>query len=245
MTVSEDTDNYPIAPPPIIAATLIQRPRRPGLWRAAGTLLIIWGVVGMVLLALFFNGFAGPISDINNMAASLEQQRAAGVAAIEKAKTTIDKTATGVRGMDTSLADAKAAIDRASGIATNVGNTMSGLASAMQIQIFGLQPLASLSSGFSDASTQLQGLSTDLATIGTSLDSNRDDAQAVAQSLDDLSSSLNDFKTAVNGGPQLDDVAKSLDSLRIGILALLAWLGALAIGAVAAGIGCFVVARGE
>jgi hypothetical protein len=115
----------------------------------------------------------------------------------------------------------------------------------MQVSIFGLQPLAGLSSGFSDAATQLDGLSTDLTTIGQSLDSNRDDAQAVAQSLDDLSSSLTDLKTAVSAGPQLDDVAKSLDSLRIGILALLAWLGALAIGAVVAGIGCFVVARGE
>lgn len=245
MTVSEDTDNYPIAPPPIISATLVQRPRRPGMWRFAGTALIVWGVVGMVLLALFFNGLAGPISDVNDMAASLAAQRTAAVAAIDHAKTTIEKTATGVRGLDTSLADAKAAIDRASGIATNVSTTMSGLADKMQLQIFGLQPLAGLSSGFSDAATQLNGLSTDLSTIGQSLAANQDDAQAVAQSLDDLSSSLADFTTAVNAGPQLDDVAKSLDSLRIGILALLAWLGALAIGAVAAGIGCWVVARGE
>jgi uncharacterized protein YoxC len=245
MTVSEDTDNYPIAPPPIITATLVQRPRRPGVWRIGGTFLIAWGVVGMVLLALFFNGLAGPIADINDMAASIATQRAAALAAIDNAKTTIDKTATGVRGMETSLADAKAATDRAAGLATNLGTSMSGLADAMQVNIFGLQPLAGLSSGFSDTATQLGGLSTDLSTIGESLDSNRDDAQAVAQSLDDLSTSLGDFRTAVNSGPQLNDVAKSLDSLRIGILALLAWLGALAIFAVVAGIGCFVVARGE
>jgi hypothetical protein len=245
MTVSEDTDNYPIAPPPIIATTLVQRTRRPGAWRAVGAALIAWGVVGIVLLALFFNGMAGPIADINSMADSLAAQRAAAVTAIDKAKDTIDQTATGVRGMDTSLADAKAATDRASSIATDVGTTMSDLATKMQIEIFGLQPLAGLSSGFSNAATQLGGLSTDLAAIGESLDANRDDAQAVAQSLDDLSTALTDFRTAVNGGPQLDDVAHSLDSLRIGILALLAWLGVLAIGAVVAGIGCFVVARGE
>jgi uncharacterized phage infection (PIP) family protein YhgE len=245
MTISEDTDNYPIAPPPIIAATLVQRPRRPGLWRVAGTALIIWGVVGMVLLALFFNGFARPIADLNNMAASLETQRAAAVAAIDKAKSTIDQTATGVRGMDSSLSDAKAATDRASSIANDVSASMADLADKMQINIFGLQPLAGLAPGFSNAATQLSGLSTDLATIGQSLDSNRDDAQAVAQSLDELSTSLADFKTAVNSGPQLDDVARSLDSLRIGILALLAWLGALAVGSIVAGIGCFVVARGE
>jgi hypothetical protein len=245
MTVSEDTDNYPIAPPPIIAATLVQRPRRPGVWRAVGAFLIAWGVVGMILLALFFNGLAGPIADLNNMAASLEAQRAAAVKAIDNAKDTIDQTATSVRGMDTSLADAKAATDRAASIANDVSSTMADLADSMQINILGLQPLAGLAPGFSNAATQLGGLSTDLSTIGTSLDSNRDDAQAVAQSLDELSSSLTDFKTAVNAGPQLDDVARSLDSLRIGILALLAWLGALAIGAVVAGIGCFVVARGE
>jgi hypothetical protein len=244
MTVSEDTDNYPISPPPIIV-TQVERRRRPGLWRAVGTALIAWGVVGIVLLALFFNGFAGPISDLNTMADSLEAQRTAALEAIDSARDTIDQTAVGVRGMDTSLADAKAAVDRASGIATDVGETMGGLAQAMQVTIFGLQPLAGLSTGFSDAATQLGGLSTDLATIGESLDANRDDAVAVAASLDDLSSALTDFRTAVDAGPQLDDVARSIDSLRMGILALLAWLGALAVGSVAAGIGCWVAARGD
>jgi hypothetical protein len=244
MTVSEDTDNYPIAPPPIIVTT-VERRRRPGAWRIAGTALIAWGVVGLVLLALFFNGLAGPISELNTMAASLEAQRTAALEAIDSARATIDQTALGVRGMDTSLGEAKAAVDRASSIATGVGETMSGLAQGMQVSIFGIQPLAGLSSGFSNAATQLGGLSTDLASVGQALDSNRDDAQAVAQSLDDLSSALTDFRTAVNSGPQIDDVVRSLDSLRIGILALLAWLGALALGAVAAGIGCWVVARGD
>ena len=211
----------------------------------AGTALIAWGVVGLVLLALFFNGLAGPISELSNMAASLATQRTAALEAIDSARATIDKTATGVRGMDSSLGDAKAAVDRASSIATGVGDTMGGLAQAMQVSIFGLQPLAGLSGGFSDAATQLGGLSTDLGAIGASLDANRGDAVAVAQSLDDLSSSLADFRTAVNAGPQIDEVVRSLDSLRIGILALLAWLGALALGAVAAGIGCWVVARGD
>ena len=245
MTVSEDTDSYPIAPPPIIAATLVQRPRRPGMWRVAGTALIAWGIVGMVLLTLFFSGLAAPLADINNMATSLDTQRTAALEALDSARETIDKTAVGVRGMDSSLADAKAAIDRASSIASSIGSTMGGLADAMQITIFGLQPLSGLSGGFSDAETQLGGLATDLETIGQSLDANRDDAQAVAESLDGLSTALADFGEAVNAGPQLDDVVRSLDSLRIGILALLAWLGALAVGAIAAGIGCFVVARGD
>ena len=244
MTVSEDTDNYPIAPPPIIV-TNVERRRRPGPLRIAGTALIAWGVVGLVLLALFFNGLAGPISELSTMAASLEAQRAAALEAIDKATASVDQAATGVRGMDTSLADAKAAVDRASSISNGVGDTMNGLAQGMQVSIFGLQPLAGLSGGFSDAGTQLKGLSTDLAAIGQSLDANSDDAQAVAQSLDELSIALTDFHTAVDSGPQLDGLAHSLDSLRIGILALLAWLGALALGAVAAGIGCWVVARGD
>ena len=102
-------------------------------------------------------------------------------------RATIDKTATGVRGMDTSLGDAKAAVDRASSIATGVGDTMGGLAQAMQVNIFGLQPLAGLSGGFTDAATQLGGAVDRPGRIGASLDSNRDDAAAVAQSLDDLS----------------------------------------------------------
>ncbi len=86
MTISEDTDNYPIAPPPIIATLVADGRGDQAYGVLAGTALIIWGVVGMVLLALFFNGLAGPIADLNNMAASLETQRAAAVAAIDKAK---------------------------------------------------------------------------------------------------------------------------------------------------------------
>ena len=101
-----------------------------------------------------------------------------------------------------------------------------------------------LAGGFTNSAAQLTELSTDLGIIGNSLNSNRNDAVMVATSLDGLGASLDKLRDAVASGPHLDQATKALDTVRMGILALLIWLGVLAVGAILAGVGCWVVARG-
>jgi len=204
-----------------------------------GLALLGYGVSGLIVLGIAANTLAAPIAQLDAITASVEAQRTAALQSIESASEMVDQTGAAVRGMDQSLADAKAATDRSSSIALGVAASMNQLADAMTLTLFGVQPLIGLEPGFSSSATQLALLATDLSTIGQALDSNRQDALTVAASLDQLATSLDALKTAVSAGPELGGIGASLDSFRMGVLALVVWLAILAIGSILAGLGCW------
>jgi len=237
-------DETVVVGPAVAAGPIAQRrARRRAMWRVVGTALIAYGVVGLILLTVVGTALAKPIAQLDNISGSVEAQRLAALDALRSASATIDETATAVRGMDTSLADAKAATDRASTIALGISSSMNQLADSMSLTIFGIQPLIGLVPGFTESGSQLAFLAADLSTIGEALDSNREDAVAVGGSLDELSDSLDRLTTAVEAGPELEGIGSSVDAVRLGVLALVVWLGALAVGSVLAGFGCWWYAR--
>ena len=237
------TDDEAVSAPLTVAAVARRRRRQRRTLRVIGSALLVYGVIGLILLGVFGSVLAAPISDIDEISRSVEQQRVAALDSLEQATETVNLTADAVRGMDTSLTDARAATDRASTIALGVSTSMSQLANSMSITIFGIQPLVGLAEGFNQSSTQLSLLATDLASIGAALESNRDDAAAVAVNLDGLGVALDRLETAVRAGPDLTGAAGSLEAVRVGILGLIVWLGVLAVGCVVAGLGCWWVAR--
>lgn len=222
-----------------VGAITQRRRRRRGAWRLFGTALIAYGVSGLVLLGVVGIALAAPIKELDSITGSVEEQRTAALDSLERASETIDRTADAVRGMDLSLAEAKAATDRSSGIALGVATSMNQLADSMTLTIFGIQPLIGLQPGFASSAAQLNLLAADLVTIGAALESNREDALTVARSLGELSSSLERLTAAVRAGPHLELAAASVDTVRVGVLALLAWLAVLALGSIGAGIGCW------
>lgn len=233
-------------PPPSPAAEPIAlrgRQRRRRRLRLVGGGLIAYGVVGIVILAAIGSAIGRPLDQAAELSVAIEDQRRAALDALEQATTTIDQTAAGVRGMDPSLGQAKAATDRASAISLGVAANMLELSRAMSISIFGAQPLLGLATGFDQTGQQLQLLSADVAAIGAALDANRDDVATVAASLDELRDSVEQLETSLREGPRLAVGPGTLDGIRLAILALLGWMLVLALGAVAAGAYIFRLAR--
>ena len=226
-----------------MSSAIGRRQRRQRLLRLLGGALVGYGVVGLILLAVVGSALAAPIAQLDELTDSVEAQRTAALESLRAASETVDQTGTAVDGMDASLAQAKAATDRASTIALGVAESMSQLGNAMTVTIFGVQPLVGLQQGFVSASVQLTLLADDLLGIGEALDANRADAVLVGESLDALGESLDALRTAVSDTPQLDSATASIDAMRLGVLALLAWLAVLAAGAVVAGAGCWYLAR--
>jgi hypothetical protein len=226
-------------PPPSPAAEAIalrgtQRRRR--RMRLVGGGLIAYGVVGIVILAAIGSVIGRPLDQAAELSVAIEDQRRAALDSLDQATTTIDQTASGVRGMDPSLGQAKAATDHASAISLGVATNMFELSRAMSISIFGTQPLIGLSTGFDQTGQQLQLLSADIAAIGAALDANRDDVATVGTSLDELSDSVEQLETSLREGPRLAISPGTLDGIRLAILAVLGWMLVLALGAVAAGL---------
>jgi hypothetical protein len=164
---------------------------------------------------------------------------------MEQAEDTIREMAGGVRRMDTSLGDARAAIDRSSGIASGVAQTMYGLRDAMSvtIPIVNTQPLIGLAPSFDQAGQQLQLLAGDLTTIGESLATNRSDVISTADSLEELADSVGVLTESVESGPGIGISDEALDAFRFALLAVAGWLVLFAVGCTFGGLYLLVVGR--
>ena len=224
-----------VAPGP--AAIVLRRARRRsrGL-RALGAVLIAYGLSGLVLLGLVGWAIGEPIDQIVRLGQSVESQRAAALDALERTSETLADAAAGVGNMDGSLSQAQTATDQSSGLARGMAASMYELAQAMTLTVFGIQPLVGLSPGFRQTGDNMLVLADDLSSISTALDRNRQDATTVARSLDELAGAVDDLTDELRGGPGVEIAPETARMARVGILAVLVWLGLMAVAAVAVGL---------
>jgi hypothetical protein len=149
----------------------------------------------------------------------------------------------GVNRMDTSLADARAATDRASAISRNIAFSMYQLRDAMTISVFGVQPFVGLAAGFDSTGQQLDLLGADLTTIGASLDTNRGDVITTSANLAELADSVGELTALVRDGPAVDISSATLDAIRLAVYAICGWLILFAAGCVLGGAYLFRIGR--
>jgi hypothetical protein len=211
------------------------RRRHPRL-RLLGAGLAVYGVLGLILFVAVAVAVNRPLERAQALSASVESERAALVLTLGQAQATLNGMSQGVGRMDTSLADAKVATDRASGIAGDMATSMYGLRDAMSLSIFGAQPLIGLASGFDTSGQQLQALGTDLATIGTSLDTNRNDAITTSANLAQLATSVGQMTALVSDTQGVEISTASLDAVRLAVYAICGWLAVLALGCIVVGL---------
>jgi hypothetical protein len=197
--------------------------------------LAAYGLIGLFLFALVAVAINRPLERAQALSASVEQQRLALIQTMGQAQSTLDGMSEGVGGMDTSLADAKAATDRASGLTTGLAANMFGLRDAMSLSIFGAQPLLGLAAGFDTSGQQLTALGADLTVIGASLDTNRADVATTSANLADLATSVGRLTTMVGDSPSVEISTASLATVRLAVYAICGWLAVLALGCVLAG----------
>lgn len=211
-----------------------------------GGLLVGYGLIGIAIFVVVAVALNRPLERIRELSLSVETQRAALIDSMDQAETTIRQMSEGVRRMDTSLADAHAATERSSGIAVGVATSMFQLRDAMSITIPLIgQPLIGLAPSFETAGGQLQLLSVDLATIGTSLDTNRGDVVATADNLADLARTVDALTETVRTGPGVGISEEALDSFRLAIFAVAGWLLLFAVGCALIGLYLLVTGRRE
>ncbi len=203
--------------------------------RVLGIGLAGYGLIGLFLFAFVAVAINRPLERAQALSASVEQQRLALIDTLGQAQATLDGMSDGVGGMDTSLADAKAATDRASGLTAGLASSMFGLRDAMSLSIFGAQPLLGLASGFDTSGQQLTALGADLTVIGASLDTNRSDVATTSANLADLATSVGRLTTMVSDSPNVEISTASLDAVRLAVYAICGWLAVLALGCVLAG----------
>ena len=214
---------------------LLRGPRHGARWWA-GLALIVYGAVGLALLVAAIVGLGRPLEQLGTLGRTVETQRGALTATLRDTSRTLGDASTGFAGFDQSLAQARTSTDRAATLAREVSGTMAGMGRAMNVSVFGVQPLAQLAPQFERAAQQLDQLGTDLQGIGTALNRNSADIRTARADLDRVRAQVERLATAAESTPIPAGTAGELTAVRIGLYGLLGWLALQALAAVVVGL---------
>ena len=203
-----------------------------------GSALVAYGVIGIAIFAFVAQAIDRPLERVRDLSESVEAQREALIVSMERAEDTLQQMGGAVGNMDSSLADAKTATDRSSTIAGSIATSMFLLRDQMfiTIPIVNTQPFVGLAPGFDQTGQQLTQLSTDLLTIGTSLNRNRGDIAATAQNMAELSTSVSALTETVRTGPGVEITEEALGDVRLAVYGIAGWMAMLAVGSVLVGL---------
>lgn len=190
--------------------------------RLLGWALLLYGLAGVALVV------GGALVGLD-AAARVERLASAANGTLSAAASSTEAAAAAFANVDGSLAESETSADAAAALARDASATLASLSLAMELSVFGAQPLLPLAGEF---------------------DASADQASALAETLDRVAASLGDTRVDVAGiGAQLEGLATELailrDSIGTGddpppvqafVLLLLAWLMVPAIGGVLAGL---------
>lgn len=191
--------------------------------RALAWGLILYGLAGLVLIVGGAAAGMDTASRLERLAADADGTLAAATRATKAA-------ADSFTNVDASLAEAETSAAAAAGLSREAAGTLRSLALAMELSLFGAQPLLPLSADFIASAEQAEELAGTLTTVAGSLGDTRTDVVRVGAELDALGEQLEALRGS-SGGAEA-----SPPPLRLFIGLLLGWLALPAIAALVTGL---------
>ena len=201
--------------------------------RLLAWVLILYGVLGLVLV---LGGAAIGLE----VTGRIERLTATADGTLAAAARSTDVAAEAITNVDASLTESQASADAAAELARDASVTMASLARAMELSVFGAQPLLPLAAEFDASAEQASALAETLDLLAGSLGDTRTDVASIGTELAGLSSELSDLREA-NGTSGTG--TGTAPPLRIFVLLLLAWLLVPAAGGLLMGLALLRPAR--
>jgi hypothetical protein len=188
---------------------------------ALGWVLIVYGLLG---IALVVTGAGIGLS----VADRIERLASAADASLDSAARSTRAAAASFANVDGSLAEAGTSSVQAADLARDASATLDALADAMELSVFGAQPLLPLAGRFHDSADQARALGDTLDGVSSSLHATRADAAGIGVELEDLATELERLQGAADPGDG--------GLLRLFVLLLLGWITVPAIGGLLFGL---------
>ena len=192
--------------------------------------LICYGVLGLGLV------LSGAVVGLD-VASRIERLATSADGTLAAAVRSTDAAADAFTNVDASLSESEASAEAAADLARDASATLASLARAMELSVFGAQPLLPLAGEFDASAEQALALGETLERVGGSLGDTRTDVSSIGTELDALSAQLAALRDA-NG------TDSSAPPLRLFVILLLVWLLVPAIGGLLAGLTLLRVPRG-
>jgi hypothetical protein len=156
--------------------------------------LVAYGVAGLVLSIV---GFTFGL----DAAGQLERLASATDTTLEAAARSTAAAADSFDSIDASLVNAESSVAQAATLSADAGATLAELSAAMNLTIFGAQPLATLADEFADSADQAEALAATLQTSAASVTDVRGDAEAIGAELATLAGELEALRSSVPANP--------------------------------------------
>jgi hypothetical protein len=166
--------------------------------RTAAIALELYGILGLAIAAAMLVVGITTFQQIASLQRTLDQERASLVASIRTVSGTVRDTAAATGNFQRSIDNARTSADSASSLANNTAGTFRSLASSVDINIFGVRPLAGLAPQFSQSADQLQQLAISLGTTRDALAQNGGDVGRVGGDLNQLQQQLDTLANSLN-----------------------------------------------
>ncbi len=198
-----------------------------------GSLLVAFGAVGIVLVVAAFVMLvvAGPSIDqlggVSDRAGPTRQ-------ALADASRTLDDLSTSARSLGQTLTSSSTSLHDASAASTSLADALSAVAAALDVQVLGSRPFAGAGERLSAAAVQVRLVADDLTSLSDRLSDHSGDAGRIADDAATLRTRVDAIDATLAGPPGLG-LAGSVAVVRLVLLGILAWLGALAAACVVAG----------
>lgn len=184
--------------------------------------LILYGVLGFALV------LGGAMIGLE-LASRIERLATTADGTLAAAVRSTDAAADAFTNVDGSLSEAETSAAAAGALARDASGTLASLARAMELSVFGAQPLLPLAGEFDASAEQASALGETLDRVGGSLGATRTDVTSIGTELDELSVQLAGLRNANgSGGPA--------PPLRPFVILLLSWLLVPAVGGLLAGL---------
>jgi len=184
--------------------------------------LILYGVLGIALV------LGGAMIGLE-LASRIERLATTADGTLAAAVRSTDAAADAFTNVDGSLSEAETSAAAAGALARDASGTLASLARAMELSVFGAQPLLPLAGEFDASAEQASALGETLDRVGGSLGATRTDVTSIGTELDELSVQLAGLRDANGSGG-------TAPPLRPFVILLLSWLLVPAVGGLLAGL---------
>ena len=156
--------------------------------------LLAYGAIGLVLSVVGFTFGLDAAGQLERLAAATDTTLEAAARSTAAAADSFDT-------IDASLANAEDSISQAVTLSGDAGATLDALSVAMNLTIFGAQPLEPLADEFAEAADQAEELAATLQITAASVSDVRTDADAIGAELDGLALELEALRGSVPENP--------------------------------------------
>ena len=156
--------------------------------------LVAYGVAGLILSIVGVTFGLDAAGQLERLAAATDQTLEAAARSTAAAAASFDS-------IDDSLVSAEDSVAQAATLSADAGATLDALSAAMNLSVFGAQPLQPLADEFADAADQAGELATTLATTAGSVSDVQADAAAIGVELEGLADELEALRGSVPPDP--------------------------------------------